>query len=440
MRLLSIIIILTVILSSGCKDGGIMADNDAVIADSASLRGVIRVNMKLMSTPIMVDGALVSLHEGQSAEPWYPMKIFPDGSFCVYPFEVEWKPGDVFAEDNVEIAQDLSLPTNVILLPDSDGGFYLFGAGNERYSSSKQTALVKFDKDCNVVYQLCEFYDVNNNAIPCKAIPLGDGRCALLIRCDSYYTENFEYVPEEWNIRLIDKDGSTISISKVEIDLSESSVTTSKDGSFIYSCGDVLFFDCKSYDGEHHYVQSFDLNGKLLYQQEQDVFAELRDIIYTGNATILSYLHQDYEEQETEYGTTNVAIGGHFFYTKIRSSHDIEVKKFNGADSSYVLTGGVQCGSDEILYGYCIEKFVGADHSYSTNEVAHKGLIVKNDEVITFGGRTVKYILGVWEENGLYTIYYKELQPEVVDKENVNTGWDNFVCIYQTDDLKKLEN
>jgi hypothetical protein len=83
---------------------------------------------------------------------------------------------------------------------------------------------------------------------------------------------------------------------------------------------------------------------------------------------------------------------------------------------------------------------VGADHSYSTNEVAHKGLIVKNDEVITFGGRTVKYILGVWEENGLYTIYYKELQPEVVDKENVNTGWDNFVCIYQTDDLKKLEN
>ena len=92
------------------------------------------------------------------------------------------------------------------------------------------------------------------------------------------------------------------------------------------------------------------------------------------------------------------------------------------------------------MYGYCIEKFVGMNDGFANNKVEHKGLIVKNDEVITFGGRTVKYILGVWEGNGLYTIYYKELQPEVVDKENVNTGWDNFVCIYQTDDLKKLEN
>jgi hypothetical protein len=440
MRLLSIIIILTVILSSGCKDGGIMADNDAVIADSASLRGVIRVNMKLMSTPIMVDGALVSLQEDQSNKSWYPMKIFPDGRSCVYPFEEEWKPGDAFAEYDVEFAESLSLPSNGSFLYDSDGGFYLFCMGSERYSDFTQTALIKFDKDCNVVYQLCEFYKKQyDSAIPCKAFPLGDGRCALIAKIDMRYNESSEVIPEEWYIKLIDKDGNIISTNKVEIDLSDPSVST--DENFIYMGGEVLFFERKSYGSEvRRFVQSFDLDGKFLYQQEQDVSDQSIGIVYTGNATILSCLHQDYEEQETEYGTTNVAIGGHFFYTKIRSSHDIEVKKFNGADSSYVLTGGVQCGSDEILYGYCIEKFVGTNDGFTNNKVEHKGLIVKNDEVITFGGRTVKYILGVWEENGLYTIYYKELQPEVVDKENINTGWDNFVCIYQTDDLKKLEN
>ena len=48
-------------------------------------------------------------------------------------------------------------------------------------------------------------------------------------------------------------------------------------------------------------------------------------------------------------------------------------------------------------------------------------------------------IHGVWYENGIYTVYYKELRPEDVIGNTASDVWSKKYHIYQTDDLKKLE-
>jgi hypothetical protein len=90
------------------------------------------------------------------------------------------------------------------------------------------------------------------------------------------------------------------------------------------------------------------------------------------------------------------------------------------------------------LYGYCKENYTGSrDADYIYNITPSKGIILKDNKLYKISGLNPIVIIGVWYENGIYGIYYRELRPE--DNDSKDSYWPPKVHYIEVDDLKKLE-
>ncbi|MBQ3657404.1 MAG: hypothetical protein II956_11255 [Bacteroidales bacterium] len=426
MKLLAIIFI--ALLFYGCEKGGIIADGKAVIADTLNTLPVKRVLLKVSGNQIMTDDAgLVTFgYEDNSTQDgiyeMYIAKITSEGFVDRKTITADWKA----ANYSIENPEEKQLPKTIRinnLYQSSDGGFFAFGAASERFSAEISMSLVKFDNDCNVIYKVCELYqnadpiDYRPLPTPQLGIPLDDDKFGILFRKDADYSDYESPNGVKWYIKVYDKEGKTVSYDILEFYDDVSYVQTA------YSSGDVIFLDYTDINSVH-IVKSFSLEGKLLYTQE--VSDKANPPIYVGEKTILPCLK--------EFGESE-AVSGSYFLTRVKkNSQDVDVDTLRGRDSTLILIGGVQCGEKEILYGYCREQYSGFGYNLYSNEVNINGLIIENNKIYRFSGVNPKYIIGIWYSGGLYTIYYKEF---LVDKSD---GWSDYINIYRTDDLKKLEN
>ncbi|MBQ5404285.1 MAG: hypothetical protein IIU11_07975 [Bacteroidales bacterium] len=445
MRLLLIIFI--VFWLSGCKEGGVLIDDSAVL-DSLSSTLSVKTYTIGSGDIVVYEGNLIFLEYqiqgkvGDESKDLSLVKIDKKGNKEVIHLKPEWQ--YELPEEMEDIKEELKgfEPESVVtnrLYKSPDGFLYAWGTTTPRFRSDVTAmSIVKFDKDCNIIYNKCVMYSTqdyegNNLKIPKYGIPLSNSKFAVIMQKEKtydYYTG--AYGQEEWSIMVLDSDGNTESDNKINIDLSSYSLHT------IFSSNDVICFNCVTYrDEEYRKIYGYSTSGELL--NTLTLSYDSGEAIYTGNSTFMIHIDKDKKEigGEIAEGVPMTIEIGKYGYDKFMFP-EIETNYFEDSDSTYVIIGGSYCSGNEFLYGYCRENYTGSrDADYIYNITPSKGIILKDNKLYKISGLNPIVIVGVWYENGIYGIYYRELRPE--DNGSNVSFWSNKVHYIEVDDLKKLE-
>jgi len=433
-----LLIILLVIAAVGCKEGGILNDNDVFIADpsAAAVKKVPALFEPTIPMYVADDGGLILVenyedsNDGNTSNTSKRIaKIMPDGSKrLLQPPKPEWMVYGSISQESVDkFAPKVHTVSNVY--KGSDGCFYSLGIEQPRFQEDfKAVSLTKFDGDLNVIYDCCILFPIDveqtlrvplaNSSTP--GAPLDNGRFALILSSVDGWDN-----PLECYLMTIGADG------RIESEFQFDPEFTEITGGDIYSYGDIILYDYNDWNDGKRHIRSFSSQGKFMYEQIAEGKCSM--ITYTGNNTILTCLKEDYSQSyEGQDGYMVSVITGKYFYTDVTPDlTDAEVNYFNGSDSSYVAIGGVDCSGSRFLYGYCRQNFkTSYSVDYHINESDARGFIMQDGEVYTIAGTSSKAILGVWYNGGTYTIYYDELLRA--------QKWNEYVTIVKTDDLKKL--
>lgn len=427
-----LLILFLAIAAVGCKEGGILNDNDVVLPDSlASPVKKVSVNFESnMPMYITDDGGLIlvenyvsSTEDSKDYSAKRIAKISPDGfkSFMQMPTPNWLNYNNVPQEAFEKFAPKIHTISNVF--KGSDGCFYSLGIEQPRFQEDLVAlSVTKFDSDLKIIYDYCAiFLHEEGSPTPYIGVPLDNGRFVILSKIEDFFQSSFECFA-----MIIGADGNVESEFQFDPEFTEVS------GGEVYSCGDIIIYDYTDWDNVEH-IRSFSSKGEFMYEQIAN--GRCVKVSYTGKNTILTCFEEGEPQcYEDENGYPVTIRTGKYYYTDITPDlTSTEVRDFNGTDSSYVVLGGVYYGASQILYGYCRESFKPSySVDYHFNENDSKGFILQDGKLYTIAGTSSKAILGVWYSGGTYTVYYDERLPEA--------EWSHFVTIIKTNDLKKLEN
>lgn len=439
-----IVILSALILISGCKDGGILMDGGVFVDTLSNTQPVKTVQVDNNVSPVVINGRLIGFEYGQTA--WHEepsdsrlVIINQNGTKELVRIEPEWINGNIdnFDEVKGDLRHNISVQD---IYKSDDGGFFSFGIGSSRnHAGISELCVIRFDKDCNVIYKHCaayntgDYYSGNESLAPKFGAPLSGGRFAVLFFKEGkndWYTG--EVTPNEWEIMTLAPDGSIENKCPAEIN-NEGYVFRA------YSSGNMVFIDFNNDKGTRSTIAVSSEGKTEQYGTEADDYVSSR-AVYTGLATVMLHLKTNTDTIEVnENGSSVVSVTGTYSYERLVYPES-EIKPIQGTDSTYYILGGTECGGSEFLYGYCKKKYTGsysAEYIYTAEQC--DGFIIKDGELFNMRGQNSTAIHGVWYENGIYTVYYKELRPEDVTGNTASDVWSNKFHIYQTDDLKKLE-